>query len=75
MRKDVSRVREAEREMRDGERGGVRERQKRASDVRDTLLFYLCIASQMVLLGFYHDSTLFPSLVTSIYAGAHGGGT
>ena len=36
-----------------------------------TLLLYLCFPSQMVLLGFYHDSSLFTSTVTSIHTGAH----
>ena len=35
-----------------------------------TSRFYLCLASQMALLGFYHDSSLFTSPVTSIHAGA-----
>ena len=36
-----------------------------------TLLLYLCSASQMALLGFYHNSPLFTSPVTSIHAGEH----
>ena len=35
-----------------------------------TSLSYLCFASQMVLLGFHNDSSLFTSPVTSIHAGA-----
>ena len=35
-----------------------------------TLLLYLCFASQMVLLGFYHDPSIFTSPMTSIHAGA-----
>ena len=34
-----------------------------------TLLLYLCFASQMGLQGFYHNSSLFTSPVTSIHAG------
>ena len=32
---------------------------------------YMCFASHMVLLRFYHDSSLFTSHVTSTHAGAH----
>ena len=35
-----------------------------------TSLLYLCFASHMALLGFYHDSSLFTSPVTSTHAGA-----
>ena len=36
-----------------------------------TLLKYQCFASQMALLGFYHDSSLFTSPLTSVNAVAH----
>ena len=35
-----------------------------------TFLLYMCFASQTALLGFYHDSSLFTSPMTSIHAGA-----
>ena len=35
-----------------------------------TSLLYQCFSLQMALLGFYHDSSLFTSHVTSIHAGA-----
>ena len=35
-----------------------------------TLLLYLCFALQMAMLGFYHDSSLFTSPVTSFHTGA-----
>ena len=35
-----------------------------------TSFFYWCFAQQMVLLGSYHDSSLFTSPVTCIHAGA-----